>query len=74
MSEKLIKEWEQLGYVYKEDENVLGEKEIRLDNVKRPYSIIINLKTKEFGTYYEADFTFEEYKLLTKTFIELGWL
>lgn len=74
MSEELIKEWNQLGYFFKEDESVLGEKVIVLDNVKKHYSIIINLITKEFGTYYDADFTFEEYKLLTKIFIELGWL
>lgn len=74
MSEELIKEWKKLGYVYIEDEDVLGEKVIRLDNVKRHYSIIIYPKTKEFGTYYDENFTFEEYKLLTKIFIELGWL
>lgn len=74
MSEELIKKWKQLGFVYKEDESVLGEKEIKLDNVKQHYSIIINLIRKKFGTYYDADFTLEEHKLLNETFKELGWL
>lgn len=74
MSEELIEKWKQLGFVYEEDESVLGEKGITLNNVKKHYSIFINLITKEFGTYYDADFTLEEHKLLNETFKELGWL
>lgn len=74
MSEELIKKWKQLGFVYKEDENLLGEKMLVLDNVEHHYSIYINTISKEFGVYYDYDFTLEEHKLLNETFRELGWL
>lgn len=74
MSEELIEKWKQLGFVYKEEEDLFGEKMLVLDNIEDHYSIYIFTKSKEFGRYYDYDFTLEEHKLLNETFKELGWL
>lgn len=72
MSEELIEKWKQLGFVYREDKNLLGE--LVLDNIEYHYSIRINTISKVFGIYYDYDFSLEEHKLLNETFKELGWL
>ena len=74
--EEVKKEWEELGYVWKEDDYFISLKYYfdKYAGIK----IIIEKHTKRFwkeeGHFEILAVDFVEYQLLTKTFKALGWL
>lgn len=67
--EEVKKEWEALGYIWKENSSA-----INLYGKKYGLHILLSKDDKEYFRYDTANFTFQEHQLLTKTMKALGWL